>query len=500
MSESAVPLIQTIGLRKHYPGVIALQDVDFDLRPSEVHALVGKNGAGKSTLIKILSGAITPDEGEVRINGNVVHLHNPREAFKQGIATINQELMLVSQLSIAENILLGQLPQKQLGRVDWPKANSLARESLSVLGLELDPTLAVETLSVAEQQVTEIARALSREAGIIIMDEPTAALPKTEVDKLLAYVKKLCEQGKSVIYVTHKLDEVFRIADRITVLRDGCKVATVRKEETTPAEVVNLMVGRGASAIFLKEKVEVGSLILEVRHLSREGILDDISFKLHRGEILGLAGAVGSGRTELVRAIFGADPIDSGEIWVDGERIEKPSIEKMISTGVGMTPEDRKQHGLVLEMNVADNLMLSALRKLTKWHLRNRRKEQEISASLFSDLSIAAPSLNAEVFSLSGGNQQKVVVGKWLATEPRILILDEPTRGIDIRAKAEIHALVQQLAKQGVAILFISSELEEVLSVCNKIIVMFEGRVVGQFDSDAVAEETIMAYASGQAG
>jgi ABC-type sugar transport system ATPase subunit len=492
-------LLQMVRISKHFPGVQALQSVDFDLYAGEVHALVGENGAGKSTLIKIMGGALFPDQGRILLNGRETRINNPREAIGLGIALIHQELMLVPQLSVAENILLGHLPQRALGRVDWSAARAQATEGLSVLGLQIDTDALVEDLSVAQQQAVEIARALSRQAQVFVMDEPTSALAAREVDNLLKTIERLKLQGKGIVFVTHKLDEVFRVADRITVLRDGCKISTLERTEANPQQIVNLMVGRSIESLFLKKEVKVGRPVLEVRGLTRRGIFEDVSLTLHRGEILGLAGLVGSRRSDLARTIFGADPADSGEILIQGHAIGRPSPARMMNAGVALVPEDRKRQGLVLEMSVADNLTLALLRRLGQLGLRDRGEERVRAAALAHNLAIATPSLRTNVISLSGGNQQKVVMGKWLATNPRILILDEPTRGIDVGAKAEIYAIMQRLAQQGVAMLLSSSELVEVLGVSDRILVMHEGRITGEFAREEATEEAIMACATGQA-
>ena len=498
MKTSTPTLLQMLGISKSFPGVQALDAVDFELYPGEIHALIGENGAGKSTLIKILSGAQSADEGQILLREDDVTFHTPREALDAGIATINQELMLVPQLSVAENILLGRLPHKRLGLVDQEAMEDYARQSLSMLGLELDPNALVGTLSVAEQQVTEVARAISRQAKIIVMDEPTSALAEREIDNLLDYIQRLRSQDKAIILITHKIEEAFRAADRITVLRDGHHIGTVMTTETSPDEVINMMVGRSVESVFVREESEIGESILKVRNLTREGKFEDISFTLHRGEVLGFAGLVGAGRTYLARAIFGADPIDSGEIQIHEKRVESLPLAKRIKAGLSLVPEDRKQDGLVLGMTVGDNLTLAVLDKLAKWGVRGRAREQAVAANLVSDLSIKTPSLGTEALTLSGGNQRKVVVGKWLATEPHILLLDEPTRGIDIGAKAEIHTLIQRLAQQGVGIILISSELIEVMSVSDRILVMHERQITGEFSYDEATEERIMACATGQ--
>jgi len=485
-------------ISKRFPGVQALDAVNFEVNAGEVHALIGENGAGKSTLIKVLNGVYAADEGRIILRGDEVRFRNPREALDDGIATINQELMLIPQLSVAENILLGRLPHKRLWLVDRESMEDYAHEALSKLGSNLNPALPVEAISVAEQQITEIARALSWQAEIIVMDEPMSALAEREIDNLLDNIDRLRAQGKAIILITHKLNETFRVADRITVLRDGQHIATVSTEETSPDEVVNMMVGRSVDSVFIKEESTIGEPVLGVRHLSREGRFEDVSFELRRGEVLGFAGLIGSGRTDVIRAIFGADPVDSGEIWIRGKRITSPSIGKMIRSGLGLVPEDRKQQGLVLGMTVSDNVNLVVLNRLSQWGIRQLASEREVAGKLVSDLSIKTPSLGTEAITLSGGNQQKVVIGKWLATEPQILVLDEPTRGIDIGAKAEVHALIQRLAQQGVAILLVSSELIEVMSVSDRILVMHEGRITGEFAYGEATEEKIMTSATGQ--
>jgi ABC-type sugar transport system ATPase subunit len=494
MKNDKVPAIEVIGISKQYPGVRALQNITWEVQSGEVHGLAGKNGAGKSTLIKILGGSVQPDSGEIRLNGHKVSFSKPHDSIGKGIAIINQELMLIPLLSVAENILLGRLPHGRLGGVDWAQANEKARESLQRVGMEIDPSSLVNSLSMPQQQAVEIARALSRQADILVMDEPTSALAAREVDNLLDTVRRLREQGKTIIYITHKLDEIFAVADRITVLRDGMNIATVNPGDVTPAQVVNFMVGRRMESLFLKNKsAPIGEPVLEVKHLTRHGIFEDISLTLHSGEILGLAGLVGSGRTEVLRAIFGIDPIDSGEIWVCGKRADRITPEKMISARVGMAPEDRKQQGLVLGMSILDNFTLASLIHL----FRNRKEELEIGEKLFTNLSIRAPSLSTLVFKLSGGNQQKVVIGKWLATSPRVLFLDEPTRGIDISTKADIHLLVQNLAQQGVGIIMVSSELPDLISVCDRMVVLSSGHISGEFRYGEADEETLVAYATG---
>jgi ribose transport system ATP-binding protein len=494
MSGEKTPIIEVIGISKQYPGVRALQNITWQVQPGEVHALAGKNGAGKSTLIKILGGSVQPDTGEIRLSGQPVRFGSPHDSIAKGITIINQELMLIPQLSVAENIFLGRLPHNRFGDVNWSLAKEEAKQVMRRLGLEIDPSLPVSSLSVAQQQAVEIARALSRQSDILVMDEPTSALAAREVESLLEIVRRLKSQGKTVIYITHKLNEIFSIADRITVLRDGENIATVNTNEVTSAQVVNLMVGRSMESLFhKKETVVPGAPILEIKHLTRDGIFKDISFTLHTGEILGLAGLVGAGRTEILRAIFGADPIDGGEIYINGKAIPRITPGKMISVGVALAPEDRKQQGLVLGMSILDNFNLASIRHF----FRNQKEEIATGENLFSYLNVRAPSLATWVSTLSGGNQQKVVIGKWLATKPQILFLDEPTRGIDISTKADIHLLVQKLAQEGVGIIMVSSELPDLLSVCDRLIVISNGQITGEFHYGDADEETLVAYATG---
>lgn len=494
MNDDLSSIIEIMGVSKHYPGVIALQNVNWTVRKGEVHALAGKNGAGKSTLIKILGGSVQPDKGEIFLSGKKVSLTTPHESIAHGITIINQELMLIPKLSVAENILVGRLPHDRSGRVNWKQANAIAHESILQLGLEIDPSLPVASLSVAHQQAVEIARALSRQANILIMDEPTSALASREVENLLQMVRLLSAQGKTIIYITHKLNEIFAVADRITIMRDGEIIATVVTKETTPAQVINSMVGRNLDTLFQKnESAATDEPALEVKHLTRKGAFEDISFSLHAGEILGLAGLVGAGRTEILRAIFGADPVDSGEIWVHGQLMKHLTPEKMIQAGVALAPEDRKQQGLVLSMNILDNLNLASLSRM----IRDQKKERSTAGNLFTSLSVRAPSLSTLVSTLSGGNQQKIVIGKWLATSPQVILLDEPTRGIDISAKTDVHLLVQQLAQQGVGIVLVSSELQDLINVCDRLIVLHDGHIKGEFHYGELNEETIVAYATG---
>lgn len=494
MSEDKKNVIEMRGITKAYPGVIALDHVDLDIADGEVHALAGKNGAGKSTLIKVLGGACVPDSGDILLNGEKIAIHSPHDAITHGIAIINQELMLIPELSVAENILIGRLPLTKFRTVDWKAAYALAAEPLKQLGIALNLKTPVKNLSTAQQQVVEIAKALSRNAKILVMDEPTSSLPNKEVDNLLATIRRLSAQGITIIYITHKLKEIFAVCDRITVMRDGKKIETRAIKDITQSEVVELMVGRGADALFEKgPSAALDEPVLEVKNLTRHAAFKNISFTLHKGEILGLAGLLGSGRTEILRAIFGADAVDSGEIIIDGETVAKPTVPDMIARGVSLAPEDRKLQGLILSMNIADNINLTSLPSA----IRNIGAENKIAQDLSARMGTKAPSIKTMTSALSGGNQQKVVISKWLATHPKVVLLDEPTRGIDVGAKADIYRLVEQLASQGMGVIMVSSEFPELLSVCDRILVLHEGELDAEFTYGNTDEETLMACASG---
>ncbi len=494
-SRSDAPLMHVAGVSKGFPGVQALVDIDLEIRGGEVHAIVGENGAGKSTLMKILAGIYQPDAGSLQVDGHVVQLSGPRQAMALGIGMIHQELNLAPNLSVAENIFLGRAPTR-LGLVDWRRLDLQTRLLLERLGIELDGRASVEDLSVARQQMVEIAKALSLNARIIIMDEPTSALTERETATLFQIIGRLKAEGVAVVYISHRLEEIFRIADRVTVLRDGRLVNSLLVADTTPALLIGMMVGRELTALYPKEPVEIGAPVLEIRSLSRAGVLHDISFVLYQREIVGLAGLVGAGRTELVRAIFGVDPIDSGEVLIDGRVVHIRGPREAIRRGIGFVTEDRKLHGLVLGMTVRENATLASLSEIGRLGLIDFARERTMAADYVRQLDIRAPSVEQEVNNLSGGNQQKVVLAKWLATRPRILILDEPTRGIDVGAKAEVHALMSRLAAAGVSILMISSELPEIMGMSDRILVVRQGRISAEFTRQGASQEKILAAAA----
>jgi len=496
MDQSAPPaLVEIRGMTKAFPGVQALLGVDLDLRAGEVHAVVGENGAGKSTLMKIVAGVYRPDSGSIRLGGVPILNESPRQALERGISMIHQELNLAPNLSVAENVFLGRAPTRG-GLIDWRRLYADVEALADRLGIDLDVRARVDELSVARQQMVEIAKALSLDARVIIMDEPTSALTERETEALFDIIARLKSNGVAVVYISHRLDEIFRVADRVTVLRDGRLVGTLPIAQATQPQLIGMMVGRVLTTLFPKESVEIGDPFLEVRHLRRKGALEDISFVLRRREILGLAGLVGAGRTELVRVLFGADPLDGGEILLEGRPVRIRRPRDAIRLGMGFVTEDRKLQGLVLGMNVRENETLASLAQVSKLGFLNLGRERTLAARLVEQLGVRTPSVEQEVANLSGGNQQKVVIAKWLATRARILILDEPTRGIDVGAKAEVHALMSRLASQGVSILMISSELPEILGMSDRILVMRQGRLSGEFTRDQASQEAILACAA----
>lgn len=493
----SAPPLQLIGVSKGFPGVQALSDVQFDLRAGEVHALMGENGAGKSTLIKILCGAQPPDSGQIMIDGTPVTISSPVVAGKLGISPVHQELSLEPYLSIAENIFLGRQPVNRFGLIDRRQMHSAARKVLEELGVELAPEAIVGRLSIAERQVVAIARAVSTRARFMIFDEPTSSLTRRESDLLLQMIRRLRDQGVGIIYISHRMEEIFDLCDRVTVLRDGRFVATRQVADITLDDLVRMIVGRSLAAVAPRTRTEPGQVVLEVRDLSKRGLLREISFDLHRGEILGLSGLVGAGRTELARALFGDIVPDSGEIRIDGVHINSRTPRQAIAAGIGLVPEDRKEQGLVLAQSVMANIGMPQLGFLSRFGVISARRERQLAQRYVQDLTIRTPGVDQNVMYLSGGNQQRVVIAKWLATKPKILIVDEPTRGVDIGAKAELHALLRDLAAGGMAILMISSDMPEVLAVSDRILVMHQGRIAGELRAGDATQEAVMSFAMG---
>lgn len=467
-------------ISKSYPGTLALDDVSLDFRTGEIHALLGKNGAGKSTLVKIISGAIHCDRGEIFLDGKQIHLSNPRDALSQGIVCVYQELSLVPGLTIAENILLGRIPRRnRLGipLINWNATYALSRSHIRELGLDLDVTTKVNQITIAEQQIVEIARAMSYKPSVLILDEPTSALAYHEVEELFRLIRKLASQGVAIIYISHRLQEVLQISDRISVLRDAHLVGTISTSEASPAIISNMMFGEDVTITREISNNITPKVVLSVEHLSRKDTLHDVSLQLHEGEVLGLAGLIGSGRSEVLRILFGVDSYDEACIELEGKRISPQSPRAMKGLGIAMTPEDRKHQGLVQLMSIKDNLSLAYLGGISHCGILNKRRQRNLVDKVRENLHIQFRDAENPVFSLSGGNQQKVVIGKWLSTNPRVLFMDEPTRGVDIHAKQEIFKIIHELSTRGVSIIFVSTELEEVLQVAHRILVMKKGRI-----------------------
>jgi rhamnose transport system ATP-binding protein len=494
MSETP-PLFHIRHISKSFGGVQALQDVHFEIFPGEVHALLGENGAGKSTLIKIITGVYQPDAGELFFAGSPIRFANTREAQAHGIAAIYQEPSLFPDLDIAENIMVGRQPIGRLG-VDWKRMYQEASALLQRLGLSLDPRTKARELSVAQQQVVEIARALSIDAKVLIMDEPTSSLTQHEVEELFTIVRQLRASGTAIVFISHRLEELFALADRVTTLRDGAYVGTRAMADVTTDDLIRMMVGRSLDELFPKQAVVAGKVVLEVAGLGVAGSFSDVSFELRRGEILGMAGLIGAGRTNVARALFGAEPATTGTIKLDGQVVTIKSPDAAMALGIGYVPEDRKEHGLVLAMSVADNITLPVISSFARGGWLDTTRERQAAAAGSKQLEVKMSSVEQPAGQLSGGNQQKVVLAKWLGTHPRVLILDEPTRGIDVGTKAAVHALMSSLAAQGMAILMISSELPEILGMSDRILVMREGRLTGHFTRAEATQEQLMAAAT----
>ena len=496
-------LVLMKGIDKSFPGVHALDHCEFELHDGEVHALVGENGAGKSTLMKILAGVYSKDDGVILFKGQEVEIPTPRAAQDLGISMIHQELNLMGHLTVAQNIFIGREPRTRVRFVLDEKAiNKQAKDLLDIIHLDLDPRTKVSNLSIAKQQMVEITKALSFNSAVLIMDEPTAALTESEIEELFSIIRKLREQGVGIVYISHRLEELKVISDRITVMRDGHYIDTVLTEETTRDEIISMMVGRiiYETAPEIPENANMEH-ILEVKDINRSNVLQDISFDLNKGEILGFAGLMGAGRTEVARAVFGADPIDSGEIFIHGTKVQIKSPGDAVAHGIGYLSEDRKRYGLSLKQDVETNVVMASYDKflgLVGWV---KTKETSSTAEKYVNaLAIKTPSIKQLVKNLSGGNQQKVVIGKWLTADTEILIFDEPTRGIDVGAKSEIYKLLNDLAAQGKSIIMISSELPEILRMSHRIVVMCEGRITGVLSAEEADQETIMQLATQRNG
>ena len=496
MSESPGKiLLEMKGIGKTFPGVKALEGVSLTIREGQVHALLGENGAGKSTLIKILSGAYTKDEGEIFFEGQPVDIRGPQDAQGLGISTIYQEFNLARDLTVAENIFLGHLPTKGLS-VDWARVKKRSREILDTLGVTFSVDALTSSLSVAEQQLVEIAKSLNRKTRILIMDEPSAVLGEKDLEKLFQVVRSLQAQGIGIVYISHRLKEIFELADQVTVLKDGRYIDTKNVSEVTMDDLVKLMIGRDLKDVYPKRVPTPGEVLLEVKNVSRTKLVHDVSFELHAGEIVGFAGITGSGRTELVRTIFGADPY-TGEMRIAGKPYKARSPADAIRRGVALVTEDRKAQGLFLKLNVTINTTISGLKYLCRFGILQLPKELALVKKMIRDLSIKTPGPNFIVVNMSGGNQQKVILARWLSIGTRIFILDEPTRGIDVGSKSEIYQIMNDLTKQGVGVIMISSELPEVLGMSDRVMVMRQGTIVKELSRAEASEEAIMKYAVG---
>ena len=497
MRESQNPyILEMRNIFKSFGGVNALRDVSFQCRPGTVHALVGENGAGKSTLIKILAGALLPDSGEIIFKGQKHQSFSTRKALNSGISVIYQELALVSQMTVAENIFLGREPRKYFGIVDKKRLKIEAKKLLKQLGFEVDMDMEVGEMTVAYQQMVEIAKALSKNADLIIMDEPSAILAGHELDQLFLIIESLKKRGVTIIYISHRLEEVFRIANEVTILKDGQLVGTKLIKDLSRGELVKMMVGRTLEEVFPVSFNQLGNPVIQVEEISTKTILNQVSFNLREGEILGVAGMVGSGRTELARAIFGADPLTSGTIKIKGQDVVFKNPADAIKSKISLVPEDRKYHGLFTKLSILNNITLPILSKISRWGFTDKKKENEIVERERQIHSIDMTSGNQEVQYLSGGNQQKVVLSKSLQTIPEVIIMDEPTRGVDVGAKFEIYQLIRQLNKDGIAILMISSELPEILGLSDRILVMREGKIVAELTPNETNEEMIIEFAT----
>ncbi|MCU7723071.1 sugar ABC transporter ATP-binding protein [Actinoplanes sp. KI2] len=497
MAEAAA-LLEVHDVTKSFGAVAAVQGVSFPLYGGEAHALVGENGAGKSTIVKMLAGVHRPDTGTLRVHGADVDFAGPADAKAAGIAVIYQEPTLFPDLSVAENIAMGNQPVTRLRQIDRKAMHATADRLFARLGVHIDPTRPARGLSIADQQLVEIAKALSSEARVLIMDEPTAALSRVEVERLFAVVRSLRDEGAAILFISHRFEEITELCERVTIMRDGKHVATEMVADLTVDDMIRRMVGRDLSALFPKQEVEPGEVMLSVESLSREGVFRDISFEVRAGEIVALAGLVGAGRSEVMQAVFGVDPYDSGVVKIRGKRLKSGSPRAAMAAGMALVPEDRRQQGLIVELSIERNITLPRARKLARLGLLFGGVEKRAAATWAEKLQTKLGRLTDAVGTLSGGNQQKVVLAKWLATTPQLLIVDEPTRGIDVGTKAEVHRLMSSLAADGLAVVMVSSELPEVLGMADRIIVLREGRVAAEMTRAEATEESVMYAAMGQ--
>lgn len=491
-------VVEMKNIHKSFFNVQVLKGVDFNLIPGEIHALMGENGAGKSTLMKILTGIHKSNSGEILYKGELVEYHSPKEAEKAGIAVIHQELNIIPYLTVAENMFLGkELKRQPFGILKTKEMNEKTKENLNRLGIDIDPQKEAGELSVGQQQMIEIARAIAAETEVLIMDEPTAALTDREIETLFTVINQLRREGVAIIYISHRMEEIFRMCDRITVLRDGQSIGTKITSETDFEEIVKMMVGRELGERFPERTAEIGGDRFVVEDLSLEGIFNNISFNVRKGEILGVAGLMGAGRTEIMETIFGARKKKSGRIYMDGKELNIRKPHHAIAAGIGFITEDRKDEGLVLGLTVRENLAIPNLKKLSKSAVIQKQKEKQWTEEMIQKLRIKTSGPEQEVKSLSGGNQQKVVFGKWLGTEPKLLILDEPTRGVDVGAKKEIYSIMNELTEKGFSIIMVSSELPEILGMSDRVMVIHEGKLSAILDKKVASQEKIMEAATG---
>lgn len=493
MSEKKV-VLEAHNISKTFPGVKALDSVDLALHEGEVLALVGENGAGKSTLTKVFSGLHRTDtgSGDIKLNGEVVHFQSSKDAKRNGLITIFQELSLVPGLSVAENIFLGNIPRTKMGLIDWKELNRRAAEILHELGLEVAPKEILGNLSISKQQMVEIARAFSQGARVIIFDEPTSSLTENEKDILFKNIRKLKEKNVAVIYITHKMDEVFEITDRVEVLRDGKNSGGLQTKGAKLEDIIHLMIGRVIDDYFHKNEAKKGDVVLQVEGFRKAGLFEDISFSVRSGEVIGLYGLVGAGRSEVAESIFGARPVDEGKVFLEGKEVKIRNTHDAVRLGMGFLPEDRKEQGLILGMSCRENTSIAKLPWINTYGFLQSQEEKRMFEEYQQKLSISTPSALQKVVKLSGGNQQKIVLAKWLSLSPKVLILDEPTRGIDVGSKAEIHKLIAALAESGISVVVISSEMPEIMGVSDRIITMREGKITGEFSGDDITEENLI--------
>ena len=493
-------VLEMIGIKKSFSGIYALSGIDFSLEKGEVHALLGENGAGKSTLIKVLGGIYQPDEGTIKIQGKEVKINGVPAARENGIGIIHQEIVLVPYLTVAQNLFLGREIKTRLGTINMAETNRRAKEMIASLGVNIKADTIVENLTIAQQQMVEIVNAVSFNANIIVMDEPTSSLSNEEVEQLFEIIDNLKKKNVSIIYISHRMEELFRISDRVTVIRDGKYVGTRKTSETNPNELVAMMVGRDLESFYARDYCDMSKaeVAMSVQNLtSNDGLFEDVSFEVHKGEILGFSGLVGAGRSEIMETIFGARPYTKGEIVLNGKNVHFKNPMQAIKAGIALVPEDRKKQGLVLGNSVAFNMTLASLHFYMNGIAISEKKREVVINEYTQKLRLKAASPEIEAGSLSGGNQQKVVLGKWLAAKPDVLILDEPTRGVDVNAKYEIYTTINELAKQGIAIIMVSSELPEIINMCDNVCVVRTGRLVAKLSKDELTQEEIMKYAAG---